>query len=151
MIHLRLIVFLIVSFNAIQVTDSYFHKSKHEKQILECASELFNYGNRLIILVAFDDTYTFVQFSSTLRAFANALSCPTRRQLNTFYFGDLSTQIDCEYEMNLVDCVNNRIFNNISEATIAYEVWAKIWVPNYVFLGIAIRKRRRQSTSIRRT
>ena len=83
---------------------------------------MYSYGQRLVVLVAFDSNYTFTNFMTNLRQFANALQCPYRHQFITFYFGDQSMQIDCDYQMNLVECVNARFVENMTTAFDAYEV-----------------------------
>ena len=85
------------------------------------APYLHAFGSRLVVFFAFGGNYTFSQFTSNLRTFANALNCANRQQLITFYFGDLSTKIDCNYRTNLVDCVNG-ILDNPMNATNAFEV-----------------------------
>ena len=74
--------------------------------------KMYNYGNRLVVFVAFDANYTFSNFMTNLRQFAYAFQCPYRHQFITFYFGDLSMKIDCDYGMNLVECVDARFVDN---------------------------------------
>jgi hypothetical protein len=75
--------------------------------------KLFGYGSRVVVLVAFDaNNATFESFAQRLNEFANALDCSYRQQLVTFYFGDLSTQIDCGYGNNLVRCINDIVVDD---------------------------------------
>jgi hypothetical protein len=83
---------------------------------------MYGVGNRIIVLVVFGGNYTFYNFSSNLRDFGSALNCPYRQQLITFYFGNLSNKIDCDYQMNLVECVNRRILADSDTARNAHKV-----------------------------
>ncbi len=80
-------------------------------------------GRRLVILVAFSDDYTLSNFIENLQYFAKALNCEYRQQFTTFYFGNLSMQIDCNYPTDLIDCVNNQLLNNKTLTIIAHQVF----------------------------
>lgn len=109
----------IVLFIVIQPT----HSSNSNKDNTLTQIELGVYGKHAVVLVDFDaNITTFSTFTSTMHDFAFAFDCPTRHQLVTFYFGDLSTRIDCEYGRSLVDCVTNRIIGNISSCGDFFEV-----------------------------
>ena len=59
---------------------------------------------------------------TNLDEFGNALNCPYRDQFVSIYFGDLSMKIDCAYQCNLADCINDRILANNSAAEAAFQV-----------------------------
>jgi hypothetical protein len=83
-------------------------------------SSLNAFGNRVVILVAFDANYTTLStFSSTLHDFVTSYNCPARHQLVSWYFGNLSTRVDCAYKSGLRDCMTKRIFASDSNVTIA--------------------------------
>ncbi len=84
------------------------------------------HGHRLAILVAFSDDYTLSNFIENLQYFAKALNCEYRQQFITFYFGNLSMQIDCNYPTDLIDCVNNQLLNNKTLTRIAHQVFSFI-------------------------
>lgn len=103
------------------------------------------FGNRIIILVAFGDSYQFSNFSTTLRQLSVAFNCPSRHQLVTFYFGDILSKVECDYESSLVDCVNDRVLGDETTANELYEVRYFDFMSFresfifYAFLGIDIR------------
>ena len=98
--------------------------------------KLSGYGLRVAVLVAFDaNNATFESFAQRMNEFANALDCPYRQQLITFYFGDLSTQIDCGYGNNLVRCVNDIVVDdNRTIAMNAFQVHFPVCQVYYVRL-----------------
>ncbi len=80
-------------------------------------------GHRLVVLVAFSDDYILSNFIENLQYFAKALNCGYRQQFTTFYFGNLSMQIDCNYQTDLIDCVNNQLLNDKTLTIIAHQVF----------------------------
>jgi hypothetical protein len=85
--------------------------------------EFVGRGHRLAILVAFSDDYTLSNFIENLQYFAKALNCEYRQQFISIYFGNLSMQIDCNYQTDLIDCVNNQLLNNKTLTIIAHQVF----------------------------
>jgi hypothetical protein len=84
--------------------------------------EMSSYGSRQLILVTFDANYSFASFMTNLRQFAAAMQCPYHHQFLTFYFGNQSMQIDCNYGMSLVECVEQRFIGNHTTAMRAFKV-----------------------------
>jgi hypothetical protein len=83
----------------------------------------YGHGQRLAILVAFSDDYTLSNFIENLKYFAKALNSEYRQQFISFYFGNLSMQIDCNYPTDLIDCVNNQLLNNKTLTRIVHQVF----------------------------
>jgi len=115
------------------------------------SNKMYGVGNRIIVLVVFGGNYTFSNFSSNLRDFGSALNCPYRQQLITFYFGNLSNKIDCDYQMNLVECVNQRILADSDTARNAHKVSSLFWLQISNISVITVWQHFRQHSSYRRT
>jgi hypothetical protein len=87
--------------------------------------QLYAYGQRVIVLVVFkyDERYALLPyFIENLKQFAFAFNCPGRNQYITFYFGGISTRIDCDYGSDLNECIENRFVCNRTTATKAFKV-----------------------------
>ncbi len=80
-------------------------------------------SHRLAILVAFSNDYTLSNFIENMKYFAKALNCEYRQQFITFYFGNLSMQIDCNYPTDLINCVNNQLLDNKTLTRLVYQVF----------------------------
>jgi hypothetical protein len=99
----------------------FFHRS--EEQGFRGSYVAFNgHGHRLSIFVAISCDWSYSKFIENLQHFASAFDCPYRQKFISFYFGDLSTKIDCDYPADLVDCVRQRLLNNSTFSKMAYQV-----------------------------
>lgn len=91
--------------------------------IVPTPNSLDGVGSQTTIFVAFDWRYkTLNNFVVILKQFASAFNRQTKLQKNIFYFGDLTTKIDCNLNTNLIDCVDRQILFDTNITMAAFNV-----------------------------